>query len=435
MNNYNYYYSNSNGAIMIFSLVSIICSVFAASFMLIGNNDFTAGMIMMSLFSCLFMICSKKRNNIALESVVAFILRFGICILYTMTGDGDVDYYGVNATLYASMPLSQVLTEIPTGAYLYSWIISFLFRIFGEYYMPVRVFNAGISVFCIWIVYDIVNDIYGSKIAKRATWIVAIFPNLIRFSSLFANREVILLFFMLLYVKNSYRYYCRGNPMSLIKSIISLIPAMILHTSMIVMMLLTMLIIIMRKSGKESAALNFLKKVLLVVITSGAFVYMLSNGIGTEKFGIGGTGLDIEKISTLGSMSAVGRASYLANVKFSNPVLTILFLPIRMLYFLFTPFPWMISSAIDIIGLFDAVLYIWVFIPVVKKARIVFKDKNRTKDEAFTLFLTLTLFFIIATFAAVTSNYGTAIRHRCKLFVLFLIIAADDIYIPFKLRR
>ncbi len=434
MNNYNYY-SNSNTAIMIFAFISIICSILATFFMLIGNNDFTAGMIMISLFSSIFMICSKKRSNIALESIVAFILRFGICIFYTMKGDGDVDYYGVNATLYASMPLGQVITEIPTGAYLYSWIISFLFRIFGEYYMPVRVFNAGISVFCIWILHDIVNDIYGSKIAKRATWIAAIFPNLIRFSSLFANREVILLFFMLLYVKNSYRYYRSGNPMSLIKSIISVIPAMILHTSMIVMMLLTMLIIIMRKSYKEHAALRFLKKALLVTIIGVVFVYMLSNGIGTEKFGIGGTGLDIEKISTLGNMSAAGRAAYLANVKFSNPFLNILFLPVRMLYFLFTPFPWMISAVVDIVGLFDAVLYIWVSIPVIKKARRVFKDKNRTKDEAFTMFLTITLIFIIAMFAAVTSNYGTAIRHRCKLFLLFLIIAADDIYIPFKLRR
>lgn len=160
---------------------------------------------------------------------------------------------------------------------------------------------------------------------------------------------------------------------------------------------------------------------------------MLSSGIGMEKFGIGGgVDLDVESISNIGEMSAAGRAAYLSGVSFSNPILTLLFLPIRMLYFLYTPFLWMISSAIDIVGLFDAILYIWVSIPMWKQIKeIRRKRNNKTSDDRFIFLLFITLIVIIAMFAAVTSNYGTAIRHRCKLFPIFLLIALTKLDFPF----
>ena len=164
-----------------------------------------------------------------------------------------------------------------------------------------------------------------------------------------------------------------------------------------------------------------------------AFVYMLSKGVGMEKFNIGGgVDLNVASISNIGSMSAAGRAAYLSGVSFSNPILTTLFLPVRMLYFLFTPFIWMISAAIDIVGLFDAILYLWVSIPLWRKIKEIRRKGNDKKvEERFLLLLFLTLVVIIAMFAAVTSNYGTAIRHRCKLFPIFLLIAVENIRIPF----
>lgn len=351
-----------------------------------------------------------------------------------MLGDGDADNYGVNAVYYASLPINKVFLNIPTGAYFYSWIISFFFRVFGEYYMPVRVMNATLSVYCVLIFSDIVSHIYKDRRAIiKAAWVIALFPNLIRFSSYFANREVVLLLFMLLYIKHAYLYYNNGRTKHLILSIIALVPAMILHTSMIAMIMLTILIILSRKNNPQNRGASLIWKGFLVSITIITFVYMLSSGIGMEKFGIGGgVDLDVESISNIGEMSAAGRAAYLSGVSFSNPILTLLFLPIRMLYFLYTPFLWMISSAIDIVGLFDAILYIWVSIPMWKQIKeIRRKRNNKTSDDRFIFLLFITLIVIIAMFAAVTSNYGTAIRHRCKLFPIFLLIALTKLDFPF----
>ncbi len=429
------YDTRRSSASDIMAITAIIAAFISIIFLLpLKNDDLGYGFLCMSIGS--FGLAFKARKYVCISQAlaVAFILRFGICVLYTLQGDGDADNYGVYTRYFASMPLDEVFANIPTGAYLYSWIISFLFRIFGENYMPVRVMNATLSVCCVWIFSDIVSYVYKNpKIVDRATWIMALFPNLIRFSSYFANREVVLLLFMLLYIKHSYLYYSDGGNRHLLWSILMLVPAMILHTSMIAMIMLTILIILSREGEPRYRGTDFIWKSLLTGMTILAFVYMLSKGVGMEKFNIGGgVDLNVASISNIGSMSAAGRAAYLSGVSFSNPILTTLFLPVRMLYFLFTPFIWMISAAIDIVGLFDAILYLWVSIPLWRKIKEIRRKGNDKKvEERFLLLLFLTLVVIIAMFAAVTSNYGTAIRHRCKLFPIFLLIAVENIRIPF----
>lgn len=419
----------------IMSMVAVVAAIASlVALLILQNNDWGYGLLTMSIGSIGLSISAKRYSHISQAIAWAFIIRFVICVIYSMLGDGDADNYGVNAVYYASLPINKVFLNIPTGAYFYSWIISFFFRVFGEYYMPVRVMNATLSVYCVLIFSDIVSHIYKDRRAIiKAAWVIALFPNLIRFSSYFANREVVLLLFMLLYIKHAYLYYNNGRTKHLILSIIALVPAMILHTSMIAMIMLTILIILSRKNNPQNRGASLIWKGFLVSITIITFVYMLSSGIGMEKFGIGGgVDLDVESISNIGEMSAAGRAAYLSGVSFSNPILTLLFLPIRMLYFLYTPFLWMISSAIDIVGLFDAILYIWVSIPMWKQIKeIRRKRNNKTSDDRFIFLLFITLIVIIAMFAAVTSNYGTAIRHRCKLFPIFLLIALTKLDIPF----
>ncbi len=429
-----YYHKNQSVSVELISLWGILCIIISFGlFLVLGSNDYLYGFFCMGIASTLIVFQTRKRAVVNMEIFLATIFRFGICIMYTVMGDGDADYYGVNAAIYANMPLNELFTNIPTGSYLYSWVISFFFRFFGEYYMPVRVFNATLSIICVLFVYDITCAIYrDATIAKKATLIAAIFPNLIRFSSLFANREVLLIFFMLLYIKKSFDYYHGGNSGNLIASIIYLIPTMILHTSMLSMISLTLMIIMLKKNMYESFAAKMLKKQMLMIGAVVVFTYMLTSGIGTEKLGIGGTALNIESVSKLGNMSAAGRAAYLTNANFTNPILILLFLPIRMLYFLFTPFPWMVRNALDIFGLFDAILYLWVGVSSTKKMVGIVKETQRKEENTFLSCLFVALLIIIMMFSMVTSNYGTAIRHRCKLFLIFLIIAADVLKYPLK---
>lgn len=424
-------------ASIVMAFSACMCGAISFVMLVAGKVDLLYGFLMLALFSLILALAAKKRINVTRELAMAYILRLGICLLYTAQNDGDADGYAVNALRYAAMPMDELFMNIPTGAYLYSWIISFFFRIFGPCYMPVRAMNMAVSVWCVIIAVDIASLLYhNEKTVKITALCMALFPNLIRFSSYFANREPLLLLFTLLYIKYSYKYYSSNRMRNLLLSIVCLIPAMILHTSMIAMMVLTMMIIVTRTSNGRNKMSILAGKVFLLVATVIAFAYMLLNGIGTEKFDIaGGVELSVSGISSIGNMSAAGRAAYLSEVSFSNPILTVLFLPVRMAYFLYTPFVWMVRSAVDILGLFDATLYLWISIIMLKKVKALSSHRQKTKEEKFIFFMLLVLIVMIAMFGAVTSNYGTAIRHRCKLFALFLLISADNINIPFKTKN
>ena len=79
---------------------------------------------------------------------------------------------------------------------------------------------------------------------------------------------------------------------------------MILHTSMLAMMALTGFIILSRNNQSTSRASNIIGKALLMVLMAGTFVFMLANGIGTEKFSVGGgVELSVSGVSKIGNMS------------------------------------------------------------------------------------------------------------------------------------
>lgn len=427
---------NSNQASMaviclaLFSLLGIIYG------MITNNADIQAGFIFFVVGCFVLFIMMSGRDTIDTPVLFGFLIRMAICLYYTYIGDGDADYYGVYATSFANMSIEDVITNIPTGAYLYSWIISFSFRLFGEVYMPIRALNCILSVVSIAVVADTVDIIYGEEvITRKAAWLMALFPNLVRFSSLFANREVFILLFMCLYLKYSALFYRYFKLHYLIISIVVLIPAMILHTSMIVMIICTALIILSMPTVGKNQTSSIIVKFILLCVAGGAFALMLVNGVGMEKLSLSGSELTIESVSNIGTMSAAGRAAYLQGVSFSNPVLTILFVPVRILFFLYTPFVWMIRAKVDIAGFFDAILYLWVSVSIFKKLKVCLRYNDRTEEEKLFIILLITLLCIVTMFATVTSNYGTAIRHRCKLFPFFLILCVDTIRIPFKIGR
>src|SRR5699024_3102272 len=100
------------------------------------------------------------------------------------------------------------------------------------------------------------------------------------------------------------------------------------------------------------------------------------------------------------SDSSRGRTGYLQEVSPNSIVEAVFQTPVRVIYFLFTPFPWQVKSFSDVYGfLLDTV-------PV------------------YLLFIFLLLLSIAIPFSWGVANYGTAIRHRQKIVWIFIIIAS-----------
>ncbi len=100
-----------------------------------------------SLLVCLALALSgiRTRKEVDFVLLIGVLLRFASVLFYSCTGDSDPDGYGIRASMFAAMSIEELFENFQTGAYLYSWLISFPYRILGEDMDVVRSINALMS--------------------------------------------------------------------------------------------------------------------------------------------------------------------------------------------------------------------------------------------------------------------------------------------------
>ena len=94
--------------------------------------------------------------------------------------------------------------------------------------------------------------------------------------------------------------------------------------------------------------------------------------------------------------------------------------PIRMTYFLYSPFPWDIKRVSHLLGLLDSILYISLSFCILRNRKILYENPK-------TRFLVLILFIYIVIYSFGVGNFGTSIRHRLKFIGILLALAAQKI--------
>ena len=94
--------------------------------------------------------------------------------------------------------------------------------------------------------------------------------------------------------------------------------------------------------------------------------------------------------------------------------------PARVLYFLFSPFPWQWRGLSDIIAfVFNSMFYIWTIVRAFRYLKVGYLQ-YRSEIIALLLVAMCTLFV----FGWGVSNTGTAVRHRDKMVILYGILWA-----------
>jgi hypothetical protein len=93
----------------------------------------------------------------------------------------------------------------------------------------------------------------------------------------------------------------------------------------------------------------------------------------------------------------------------------LLFFPLKVLHFLFGPFIWEINTFSKLIIFFDSSLYLILFIILLTYINKIFNNESLTYIFLFSL-------FIIFIYTLGTGNYGTSIRHKCKILLLILVL-------------
>ena len=149
----------------------------------------------------------------------------------------------------------------------------------------------------------------------------------------------------------------------------------------------------------------------------GVLQFSLRTGVGLEKLWALLRDFDINTIASWHAYSARGRGAYLSGVEMDVWLDLAWNLPLRVLYFLGSPFIWMVSQFRDILGLLDALVFLYVALRIT----LDIKQRRFLTVDAY-LSVALVVAGIIVLFALGTSNYGTAFRHRAKVFPWLLLL-------------
>ena len=105
------------------------------------------------------------------------------------------------------------------------------------------------------------------------------------------------------------------------------------------------------------------------------------------------------------------------------------FLPMGLAFFLFAPFPWAVSSTLQLVTLPEVFLWYSLMPFTVMGFRVVMGSRSRQS-----LVVISVLMVVLVTYALVEGNFGTAYRHRAQVMPLFFIFTAAGA-VRFRLRR
>jgi len=411
-----------NRSKLILGLIPVCILVGIASTMR-GTDLIRAIVIIIGLGFFSMGLMKEKQIGLVIIMFMAFFTRIGLAVMsnfFMPLPDSGADSivfeqlgWGVanaweNGTLPPATP----------GAYLYSKFIGLVYIITGRSPFIIQYINVLLGLLTVYLVYKLIVVLGGSERASLAGALcAAIFPTLNMYSAIIL-RENVITFFSLLSVYYFVLWLKTGSISRITLSVVCLFVASSVHGAIILVGGVYLFLFCFYRPKDKTWRLLSMKAVLAIavsVVLFGIFKDKLLSKIPSDITLLFSADYLRGRLEPL----AVGRAAYLVGYYPGSLIDIFIQTPVRIIFFLFMPFPWKIVGVSDIIGSADAIMYaILIFLSFRSIAKI---DKE---NKVLMLALGLVVILEIVTFAWGTSNFGTAIRHRQK-FVCLLIAAAS----------
>ena len=353
--------------------------------------------------------------------IIVLLIGHYVVPLPDSTGDAS-SFEGEALHMFkTSTGFSNLLSQYPgPGSGFIVWIIALLYLFFGESKLMAQslslLFGMG-SIFLGWL---LLRKIWDEHVALKAGWVLALFPSLILYSCL-TMREAYISFFLALALYGVVDWVRVGKFKSIILALIGFIGAMFFHGAMFLGAIIFFGIVILsnfretfRRSIFSSNYIRNLMISLFIIISFGSYFF---GKFEIPKLGSFKDIIQVERLLKQTKNSTEGDASYPKWLIIDSPVELIYKSPIRMVYFVFSPFPWNVKKLSHLLGMIDAFFYIYLV------CLILLNQKAIRSDNALIIILILLIVYI-ALFGTAVGNFGTGIRHRGKFILMFIILAA-----------
>ena len=325
------------------------------------------------------------------------------------------------AWVWAQNGFLSVLHQYPgPSSSFISWIIGLLYSFTGRSLLmaqSISLFFGMGSVFMGWL---LARHIWDEKSATKAGWFFALYPSLILYSCL-TLRETYISFFLLVAIFGIVIWAQNKTIKSIIFTMSGFFAATFFHGGMIIGAGVFILIVLFQNIKSTLVSLKSftinLKAILIIFSITLIMVILFYLNINIPKLGTLESAVNSDQLLQTIKERSVGDASYPQWLVAESKLELIYKGPIRILYFIFSPFPWEIEKISHLFGVFDSVIFGILMFIAVRNRKVIWENLALR-----TIVLVIASYFI--TFGLVVGNFGTAIRHRTKFIIVVILIIA-----------
>jgi hypothetical protein len=411
--------------------------------------EFLIGIIGIFFAGIVTILLAKKSKDIAKYLYIAYIVRVIAVLIHTYIYPLPVGLH--DAVRFES--LAWQVSEMSNGSimgfiYLYvdffngaspekqmllgdlTWVylplLSFFYVVFDRSPLLLNSISLVAGVLTVYLSWKITMKVWsGNRLAAKKTVIIfAFFPPLVMYSSV-TLREIFIVLFVQVFILSYIRWDETRSKKDLLFSLLAAAVHLVLHNPMFLVLMSAYFYPIYHYLKKniitlQKGSVNF---IFLLIVSAGIAVIFFGVNIHEvyipyfgelDKFGF-------DRIVSYAQNTNYGNALYPSFVVPNSPQDLILLLPIRVFYFLFSPFFWDITSVAHILGVFDSLLYMYLSYLLFSR-RHYFRNNKKLKMIIFIFIVGI----VIYSFGV--GNFANAMRHRVKFLILLVIIVAPFIF-------
>lgn len=405
--------------IVIAVLIEIFVSYMVRTIYSIDTVDGTILVLINVIIFMLWAITNKKMTkNQRMLIIMGYLVRIILLIVdryITTLPYNNSDAVGFNNVAISIANNLSLLKENLYGG-IFTKILGILYYLVGENRIFAQNINIMLGMAAIYNMFTIINTIkIKNKFKNNFLQALLVFLPQTLLLSVVLLREIIVVYFISVSFKYCWKYTRNGNKIDGGVCLLSILIASSFHAG--ALFLITGYILILSFYSIQEKRIKLSTKkvsifVILIIILS--IVYMRFGSVVATKLTI----MDEEKLANSFEGESKGGSAYLGGKEINNVSDMIIYTIPKVLYFLFSPMPWDWRGISDITSFaIDSIVYLYLIYNIIK-------NRNNIDQEykAVVNLLIVGLAITVVAFAVGTSNAGTAIRHRHKLFEYFLMI-------------
>jgi hypothetical protein len=292
----------------------------------------------------------------------------------------------------------------------YFYLNSLLFYVFGQTQLPIKILNAFMGALSCRYAYLIGRELFGAAVGRRVALLTAFFPSLILWSAL--NIRDVWVVFLILYVSWHSLHVVRGySAVGLLRVLVGVFVLTLFRDYLFLVVALPPVVaFLIGRRGHMGR--NF-----LLALAAGLAMMLImqqgSVGAGSRRH------LSLESLSKARQDLATGGSAIQGDADISTPGKALLYLPVGIAYFLFSPFPWQITSVLKLFSVPEMLLVYALTPAMVRGIRFAVKERFRESCQILMLTGLLTVAYALG-----EGNVGTLYRHRAQAIVFYLMFAA-----------